>query len=368
MVDSVAKELFPQSQYVGQLLDDFALLTPRPTVAAAERSLKTLTRTYLRLCKRRAWPMVLADQYLMRYIQKVLPRPVAGRCRELAELDLSPAEMFARARVFESALVDEHGLYAEPVGSSATFPAVPSQSREPNRPCFGCGDNGHWYRQCPMKKHRCGKCNKMGHADVVCPNLVLTDQAGRPSTVVQPRPSGTHVQTRQDRTQADRLLTAEAVMKVLKDLMMQKSVKAREYRQKRDLQRKRQMNANSVPLPTSAAATDDYSGDIDPSQIEAIFSNSDSDMLDNYVVDPFCQESNVIVPGTLNGAEIDFVADSGAAVSVISDALASRIGVRATSNPRPACGTGNGCRLYESPGNLAPRRANQGGDLCHHFL
>jgi hypothetical protein len=107
------------------VFDAFATLTPRQSVNAAERDLKTMVLRYQRLCKRRNEPMSLNDAHLMRCILKVLPKPVAGRCRELVGRKLPPSEMFARARIFEEAMTDDVGRYPEPSGAVHTYPVVP---------------------------------------------------------------------------------------------------------------------------------------------------------------------------------------------------------------------------------------------------
>ena len=61
----------------------------------------------------------------------------------------------------------------------------------------------------------------------------MRDAAGRVVTRVEQRPSATTVTHRQDRTQQDKIVTAEAVMKMLRDAVVERSAKARNARQQR---------------------------------------------------------------------------------------------------------------------------------------
>ena len=91
----------------------------------------------------------------------------------------------------------------------------------------------HEQGQCPYVRLKCNRCEQVGHKATNCRNFVVRDAAGRVVTRVEQRPSATTVTHRQDRTQQDKIVTAEAVMKMLRDAVVERSAKARNARQQR---------------------------------------------------------------------------------------------------------------------------------------
>ncbi|EGW00425.1 HERV-F(c)1_Xq21.33 provirus ancestral Gag polyprotein [Cricetulus griseus] len=60
-----------------------------------------------------------------------------------------------------------------PASASARDP-LPSGARVPQRPCFKCGQKGHWARGCPnprAPRKPCPRCQEVGHWSVDCPRV-----------------------------------------------------------------------------------------------------------------------------------------------------------------------------------------------------
>eukprot|EP01071_Lankesteria_metandrocarpae_P011911 Lankesteria_metandrocarpae@DN5478_c0_g1_i2.p1 len=125
--------------------------------------------------------------------------------------------------------IERSGLSDEDVGrnNGDVVPSFGKEDMESNRRCRRCGNSKHVGSQCPFLRLRCFRCQLIGHSQYCCPNFVVSDSTGRVRTRVEPRPSGTTIVHKQDRTQKDKMITAEELIKQVRNLVAQRADRAK---------------------------------------------------------------------------------------------------------------------------------------------
>ena len=132
------------------------------------------------------------------------------------------------------------------------LPSVPEPlpedvATEGQRMCIRCMRPGHTAATCRLKGERCYNCGKLGHLAVGCKNFAVKDNRGRVQTLVEPRPGSTNVRYRQDRTNIDKMTTAESIITMLRELAADRSRKAQVRRKGR--------NPSAASAATATAST-----------------------------------------------------------------------------------------------------------------
>lgn len=143
--------------------------------------------------------------------------------------------------------------------STNTIPPPPNSPppvREgPARPCWRClNPQSHLDLPCPYLKKVCNNCLRVGHASWACPNFVVKDPDGRVATRVEPKPGSTTVTHRKDRSQGDKLVTADQIMQGLRNLAATRASKAKVYRERRKEELKAKEAADKAAADAAASA------------------------------------------------------------------------------------------------------------------
>lgn len=199
-----------------------------PTVSRAEQELRRLAARYLRLCRRHKRQVAIANIKVLDALVTSLPREVEDELR-LLSLDETILSVLHHAPRIEAELGRQRTRIAAAVPVAAAEPekSVPAgaQTRAPG-PCHGCGAPDHWRRDCPYKDFRCETCHRIGHLSLVCKSVALKDSLGRIKHKVEPSAAKINVETRVDRTQADKVMTAQDMMNQIRHLLITKQQKA----------------------------------------------------------------------------------------------------------------------------------------------
>eukprot|EP00923_Selenidium_pygospionis_P036119 GHVN01063369.1.p1 GENE.GHVN01063369.1~~GHVN01063369.1.p1 ORF type:complete len:312 (+),score=9.35 GHVN01063369.1:52-987(+) len=117
--------------------------------------------------------------------------------------------------------------------SRSTSRTTAQPPRSPTTPCYGCGEMGHWRKDCPFGQHRCHNCHKLGHIAKACRNMAIKDTQGRVSQSLRAAPSKVTFETRVDRTTQDKVTTAADVLQQIRLLAQAKTQKATQRRQEK---------------------------------------------------------------------------------------------------------------------------------------
>eukprot|EP01071_Lankesteria_metandrocarpae_P011932 Lankesteria_metandrocarpae@DN5481_c0_g1_i3.p1 len=121
-------------------------------------------------------------------------------------------------------------LEADKLPHQEVMDSVHTRLKPVERWCRTCRKNHLAEEVCPAKNHRCSKCVQLGHWDEYCPNIAVTDEAGRLRTLIEPKAGATIVTHKQDRTNEQRLETVEGVIQKLLDMTKQRSETAKQRR------------------------------------------------------------------------------------------------------------------------------------------
>eukprot|EP00914_Ancora_sagittata_P023128 GHVO01045839.1.p3 GENE.GHVO01045839.1~~GHVO01045839.1.p3 ORF type:complete len:185 (-),score=23.64 GHVO01045839.1:1406-1960(-) len=152
-------------------------------------------------------------------------------------------------------MVAMFGRIPELTSNSLAYPVAPMDT-DISGTCKACG-GAHKTGTCGFSKSRCFTCGELGHIKIVCPNFALKDSLGRIRTLLKNKPGSTEVLHKQDRTVNDKVLTAEAVMRFLRENAARRSERAAERRNQNKPDGKntdKKRKSRVVTEPAAAAA------------------------------------------------------------------------------------------------------------------
>eukprot|EP00921_Rhytidocystis_pertsovi_P018570 GHVQ01029397.1.p1 GENE.GHVQ01029397.1~~GHVQ01029397.1.p1 ORF type:complete len:361 (-),score=32.93 GHVQ01029397.1:1999-3081(-) len=216
MFSSMVTEVLPTSGYLDELEVEIVTLGPQKTVAESRRLISSKLARYVRICDRWKLEPALGNSAIQRVVVRSLPLNCSFELKK-DELPTSLPQIWSKALRIEGAynmLPDSTQKRTDTVGLAVTDTQTSQESPEEPRPCQGCGE-AHARKECPKRKVRCDKCRKIGHIAKVCRNTLLVDEAGRPTVLVEDRPSGTQMRTHKDRTAEQKVNRASGVLQLL---------------------------------------------------------------------------------------------------------------------------------------------------------
>ena len=268
--------------------------------------------------------------------------------------------MFTLAYRVEEDIIRRHGSLPEPMGhvlpveqASAGSGAAGmrwSGNRRPGK-CPGCGVEGsHWYKFCPQRNMRCFTCQELGHVSNACPNQAVKDNKGRVRSLVKTTPSSTQVIQKHDATQRDKMLTAESVLTMLRQVAEKRSEKAADRRKNRTLKesapRKRQVEHAAAVVETQDCVSDSSEAESDDSTWSDVRKGFESLVCVQIAEDP---RETVRVLIKINDLDFTVVADTGAAVSMCGTKDAEKMQLQVTNEARQFRGLGRASAKRAKP-------------------
>ena len=340
LVNTVASIIYKNPTYVRRF--EVTLLQPKrqPTVFEARMHLEDQISRYSRLCERWRHPFHLSDIRCVEMALQTLPSQLEEDIR--AHFDEPEWDQIWKRAASREERLQTHSTNLVLAASSnpiveedttmtnAVSTLPPTKKKKPSSPCPACG-GAHWRKDCPFKKARCFECNQVGHIRNSCRNLAVKDNSGRVETFVEPKESGVTVHQRKDRTQQDKMTTAEGTIASLREMAEKRSAKASKKRYD-----KRVSEGKSVrPRSQASVALQRLQPSEDESEAEDS-EEDDSDIDDGLLaLEKIClarpvEDDNtvVFVPAVVNGHQRPVVADTGASRNLINIEKAKELNIR----------------------------------------
>eukprot|EP00923_Selenidium_pygospionis_P001889 GHVN01002886.1.p1 GENE.GHVN01002886.1~~GHVN01002886.1.p1 ORF type:complete len:254 (-),score=10.54 GHVN01002886.1:134-895(-) len=207
LVDGVALTVFPKSLHVHDIEEQLWTPARGRSVHLAFLQFETMVERYLRL----SIPQVVEEELLIQ------------------QKEGSLQDVLLNAPIYE-AEYHRRRMQRERFAGAAQDEVLRADPSKPNPvprgKCHGCAEEGHWRQECPYKSHRCSNCNRVGHISAACRARVDKDSVGRIRHMVEGSPSKVVVETRRDRTTADKVLTASDVLNQIHAMAQSKSQRA----------------------------------------------------------------------------------------------------------------------------------------------
>lgn len=359
LVDQVARNLFPESDYVGDVEQLLFLGERQTSVVAAKNWMKMTSERFLRLSERWNYKGGLGDSRLREVALRCLPEVVARKVRKDPQAKTLET-VWELAAFVEQDLRRRNGKLPEPLGAfpaefseppprkrrapDATRPNVPTTS-----PCRGCGVVGaHWYKDCPKREHRCATCHRLGHIASGCPNWVKADATGKPKVVVQSGRRGVTVQNKEDGTQRGKLDTATEILELLRQLTIAKSEKERKRRDRKKTETGWKPKRTPRDHPVAFADEESDSGSDDSSE----GTSSDAPALSGAFLALDTLDRYTSVPFDIAGCTVPAIPDTGARRSLCSVDTARALRLTPTSKRVRFRGFGNSSTRVCEPTTL----------------
>ena len=333
LADALSRRIFVGDEEIKSF--ESKILTPEPktSVFTAFAAHRAVEETYTYMCRRRQRIPILQEQQLVDLAFAYLPSVVSDKVRQN-----NPGKVWELNDLFEYALKMESVVMRD---SSRGFAAAvfqadhnplmedePSSAKPKKGKCFGCG-GAHLKKNCPHKRDRCAKCNKIGHTGEVCRAKIVTDTAGKARITATPTQKGATVTTGFDNTTPDQLGTIQGVMGKLLTMTEQERQRARD----RYAEKKRKENPNWEKKPDiirdvleldfsqATEGIDEILLSPDVHDVLAV----DEDEVDTPPV--YKRRKYVEVELLVHGSSLKVILDSGASLDVMSQSTAKRIGV-----------------------------------------
>ena len=351
LVNKVAALLYKSPLYLRRF--EVQMLQPQrqATVFEARFTLEdTIARLY-RLCVRWNHEFYMSDVRCIEMALQSLPQHLEEDIRAFYDEPLWD-EVWKRAESREERMKYQSYIAFpahNPLLSDTTMhqqhqvpPPSPPEKRQPYSPCPSCSGS-HWKKDCPYKKTRCFSCGLIGHISKACRNLALKDNKGRVETRVEPKSSSIVMHQRKDRTQQDKMLSAESTIAGLREVAAQRSLSASAKRHdKRKAEGKivRQRNPHPVALTQLQYSEEESEAELDDE-------SSIQDGLEHIQHVCLAQENKpersvVLIDVTVNEKKRQAIADTGASRTLVDrkDAKALNIRVNESGIPRRFAGLG----------------------------
>lgn len=190
MVDTLAKQLFPRSDYYAKLEVELIVRAPAPTALDAVEWIQEKVARYVRVRERRRYKSTITNQALIEILRRCLPKPL------LTEVEKQgPAESFEE--------LSERAHYMEPMcpSGSPAYVVAPVEQVETAmdealdniKLCSACG-GVHRKKDCRYREYRCRSCGQKGHLARACMNTVIQEGGTRPQAVLTNKPHSMRLQ------------------------------------------------------------------------------------------------------------------------------------------------------------------------------
>ena len=344
LVDRVALQLYPASRYSFKLEHELLHGQRHRSTVLAIQWLRNRVARYLRLAHRREIFVTLNLQRLQETLLQSLPESVENEVRRL-RYHTTLHEIEADAAIIEAEFKRREGQIPPPM---SVFPATiqPNEHKRDERfdagventeherlvngrrvygHCMCCGNKGHFANACRHRNSRCFNCKRLGHISSNCRNFAKKDARGRVKTLVEPTEGGIKITHASDRTQPEKLSTAEDLLTKIRESVVRKN----------RLSSQRRIDKKSAGGWTRRKPTVEHP--------ELVVIDTEDDADDEHCLAAIDELAKLIgiaasddpsavltINATINDLSLTLVADTGAAKSILSYRLAKLLNLHPT--------------------------------------
>lgn len=342
LVDEVAKLFFQVGGYVQHLEKVLFYPTRAATVLDARNSVEDQVARFARLCNRWGYPMALPDKRVIEIALSTLPRDreVDVRTHMVNPTLAQVWERAARQEDIRRWLPAEYGANKENAlpaeeraadGEAEEAKEKGQAGGKRSKPCVRCNKTTHSAKNCPKRDYRCYKCGMIGHLSVACRNTAIKDEKGRVMTRFEDKPSGTVLKNMKDRSQKDRMITAEAAIIGVREAGERKNQRAAAKRTEKAAAAGRTAKRRKIEHP-AGVAQESAEKENDEEEPDLTEEEGDSECglvgLESCLGANKAQSSVVRVHARVNGVQHELIADTGASKSLCSRATMKSLSLR----------------------------------------
>ena len=325
-VDHLARNLFRFSRQLESVEKQLDSDDRQADVEEAIRKFRRLIERHQKLCRRWNSPNGFHEVKLKECLMRKLPTEYLEKLMLEDWRPMTLAEFICLCQRTHDALLrcaefrrSERGVFAthcnEDTGRMIAA-AVANRGDPRNFACHNCGQTGHFQRNCPIPKGKCGTCGRVGHHTEQCRKIVTERPLGQQTALIRNTRNGIFIEMKDNQSK-------QQVLGQLATFFNGEAEKQKEIRNKARERRQRKQ-----PEGLFDQAEDSDHG-IDDAVDEDIRNDGRTVNAVGLTSGPKWWIQAVVA-----GMPVDVIVDTGADVSVLTDALWNALptAVRANAN------------------------------------
>ena len=324
-VDHLARNLFRFSRQLESVERQLDSDDRQNDVEEAIRKFRRLIERHRKLCRRWDSPNGFHEVKLKECLMRKLPHECLEKLMMEDWRPMKLPEFICLCQRTHDALLrcaelrrSERGIYAAFHNDSEPMvaPAFVPRGNQRNDTCHNCGQNGHFQRNCPLPKSKCGTCGRVGHHTEQCRKIVTERPLGQQTALIRNTRNGIFIEMKDNQNK-------QQVLNQLATFFNGEAEKQREIRNK--ARERRQRKGPEGPF----AQAGESDNEIDDGLGES--GRNDGRMINAVRL---ARGPKWWIRAVVAGLPVDAILDTGAEVSVLTDSVWTNLPLAVRANAR----------------------------------